>query len=97
MTPPKEIPIEDQAEDFEGLAVEKLEEFINSMENDRRFVIPVEEYDGPVEDTWSHVYTDRAAILIDRFISRLYRLGRAKYGEKVADNMEISTYLYQEL
>lgn len=91
-------PIDEQIEDFEGDAVARLEDFITSMkEDDRRFCIPVAEYDGSVEDHWTFVYSDRAFRLIDRFIDRLYKLARLKFGEEAAFDMDISTHLYQEL
>jgi hypothetical protein len=90
--------IEEQRDDFEGEAVQRLENFIESFMGDRRFCIPVEEHDdGIVEDWWSFVYTDRASRLIQRMIDRLYKLARLKFGEEAAFDMEISTHLYQEL
>ena len=87
-------PIDEQIEDFEGDAVARLEDFITSMkEDDRRFCIPVAEYDGSVEDHWTFVYSDRAFRLIDRFIDRLYKLARLKFGEEAA----FSTWILQPL
>lgn len=89
---------EDEIDDFEGEAIERLEAFINSMLGDRRFVTPIEEYEeGPVEDHWSHVYTARGSRLIERMMTRLSKLAERKFGFDAAFNMDISTCLYQEL
>lgn len=83
-------------EDFEGEAIELLEAFIESMMGDERFVTPAADFYDPVEDKWTHVYTDRASRLINRMMDRLSRLAERKFGFDAALGMNIQTHLYQE-
>ena len=87
---------EDEVNDFEGEAVERLEAFIEPMIGDKRFTIPVAEFDGPVEDNWSHIFTSRASRLITRMQDRLSKLAEKKFGFDAAFEMDLSTHMYQE-
>lgn len=93
----KKINIEDLIEAFEGEAVERLESFIESMNGDKRFLIPVEEADDIVSDHWSYVFTDRGNRLVHRMIDRLYKLAKIKFGEEAVFDMDISTHMFQEI
>lgn len=89
----------DEAVEFESNAIELLESFLNGMMGDRRFIIPVEEHgdaDGPIDEYWSHVYTDRGQRLAERMVDRLGKLAVKKFGEDRAMDIDISTRLFQE-
>lgn len=92
-------PMDEQIEDFESEAMERLEAFINSMDGDRRFMIPADEAEDQMDvgEDWSHIFTDRGSRLIEQMQSRIYKLAVKKFGEKHADDMDFTTYQYQEL
>lgn len=92
-------PMDEQLEDFESEAIERLEAFIDSMDGDRRFMIPADEVEDEMDvgENWSHIFTDRGSRLIERMQSRIYKLAVKKFGEKHADDMDFTTYQYQDL
>lgn len=82
------------ADDFEGVLNDNFEGLLESLKDNRKFVIPVDDYDGPIEDHWQWVYTGRAMILIENYRRRLHMLGEKLFP---GVEFEISSSLYQEL
>ena len=90
----------DNAEDWEEKAVEILERFLEGMQDDRQFTIPVdaltENDDSYYPDNWSYVYTTRGQKLATRMIGRLNKIAERRFGFDIAFGFDISSHLYQE-
>lgn len=84
----------DYPNELESLLNDTFEGFIEGLQKDRRFVIPVDEFNGPIDDHWQFVYTDRAMVLIENMQRRLGMIFERHFPE---EECTIESYLYQEL
>lgn len=84
----------DTPDQLEELLNDVFEGFISDIQDDPRFVIPVGEYDGPVDESWQYVYTARGMRLIENMQRRLGKIFDRHFPDK---ECTIESYLYQEL
>ncbi len=83
------------ASDFEDEALEILESFITELIEEGGWTRPLEEDDGFDPDEVGDdfvVYTDKAQRLIDKLISRLYKIGNKHFPN---EEIHLETSMYQ--
>ena len=81
----------DDIDEFNERCNEKLEEFIDSLAEDKRFVY------SKCGETGIVLFNHRGATLLERYEDRLYKIGSQKFGSDLEKFIEFSpNNLYEE-
>ncbi len=87
--------IEDD-ECYAEAAAEIVDEYCQELAREEGMSIPVDQYEGPVEDHWSYVWTDKATKLIEQEVSRWVEVGKKYWPDGDIDIWQHLTQ-YKEL
>lgn len=88
----------ENAFDFEAWASDLLSSMTESIQDDRRYCVPVEEqteYDPEeLDETWNYIFTRHGQRLVIGWTNRLHLLGKKMFPQ--VEELEIENQYYQE-
>lgn len=88
----------ENAFDFEGWASDLLSAMTESIQDDQRYCLPIDEqteYDpDELDDTWSYIFTRRGQKLVEHWTDRFHRIGKRLFPN--VSEFEIENWYYQE-
>lgn len=83
-------------DDYSEYAAQLVDEYCEELGKDPAMSIPVDQYEGPVEDGWTHVWSTKASRLIDQEINMWTMLGLQHWPDGDIDIQQHLTQ-YKEL
>jgi len=81
-----------EADDLQDTLNEAFEEFLQTLDGDKRFVRGVTE-DDMVPEEWTVMYTTRGQTLIENYLRRLYKIASKHFPN---EDFEIYSSYYEE-
>lgn len=84
--------------DFESWASDLLSEMTESVQQDRRYCLPIAEqteYDPQdIDPDWDYIFTRRGQALVENWTNRLHRIGKILFPD--VEDFQIENWYYEE-